>query len=182
MMSEKVPKWPDSLPLPAKVTFGPRRVHLLPADFESEGAISDILHDLYWFPDDHYYLFYSDTLKFTSETATELEASRVIFTELESYFYKHPKPGYDRDFIQVLPHGDYPTWRNEAAEGQMFWRASLALDSAMRREMDFNESAARTRDAITDSEDVVDLKPNFFGVGVNLNSVWRRFLSWFKSR
>jgi len=181
-MSEKVPKWPDSLPLPAKVTFGPRRVHLLPADFESEGAISDILHDLYWFPDDHYYLFYSDTLKFTSETATELEASRVIFTELESYFYKHPKPGYDRDFIQVLPHGDYPTWRNEAAEGQMFWRASLALDSAMRREMDFNESAARTRDAITDSEDVVDLKPNFFGVGVNLNSVWRRFLSWFKSR
>ena len=181
-MSEEVPKWPDSLPLPAKVTFGPRRVHLLPADFESEGAISDILHDLYWFPDDHYYLFYSDTLKLTSEAATELEASGVVFTELESYFYKHPKPGYDRDFIQVLPNGDYPTWRIEAADGQMFWRASLALDSAMRREMDFNESAARTRDAITDSEDVVDLKPNFFGVGVNLNSVWRRFLIWFKSR
>lgn len=181
-MSEQVPKWPDSLPLPAKVTFGPRRVHLLPADFESEGAISDILHDLYWFPDGHYYLFYSGTLKLTSEAATELEASGVVFTELESYFYKHPKPGYDRDFIQVLPNGDYPTWRKKAADGQIFWRALLALDSAMRREMDFNESAARTRDAITDSEDVVDLKPNFFGVGVNLNSVWRRFLTWFKSR
>jgi hypothetical protein len=48
--------------------------------------------------------------------------------------------------------------------------------------MDLNESAARTRDAINDSEDVVDLKPNFFGIGVNLNSVWRRFMAWFKSR
>ena len=52
----------------------------------------------------------------------------------------------------------------------------------VRREMDLNESAARTRDAINDSEDVVDLKPNFFGIGVNLNSVWRRFMAWFKSR
>ncbi|WP_062363249.1 hypothetical protein [Vreelandella aquamarina] len=181
-MSEEVPRWPDSLPLPAKVTFGPRRVHLLPADFESEGAISDILHDLYWFRDDQYYLFYSDTLKLTSEVAREFEASGVVFTEIESYFYMHPKPGYERDFIQALPNGDYPAWRQEAANGEMFCRASLALDSAMRREMDFNESAARTRDAITDTEDVVDLKPNFFGIGLNLNSAWRRFLTWFKSR
>lgn len=181
-MSEEVPRWPNSLPLPAKVTFGPRRVHLLPADFESKGAVSDILHDLYWFSDDQYYLFYSDTLKLTSEVAREFEASGVVFTEIESYFYTHPKPGYERDFIQVLPNGDYPAWRQEAASGQMFWRASLTLDSAMRREMDFNESAARTRDAITDSEDVVDLKPNFFGIGVNINSAWRRFLAWFKSR
>ena len=181
-MSEEMPKWPDSLPLPDKVTFGPRRVHLLPTDFESEGAVPDILHDLYWFPDDHYYLFYSDALKLTTEATTEFEESGVVFTELESYFYKHPRPGHDRDFIQVLPNGDYPMWRKEAADGQMFWRASLALNSAMRRELDFNESAARTRDAIADSENVVDLKPNFFGVGVNINSAWRRFLAWFKSR
>ena len=181
-MSEKMPKWPDSLPFPAKVTFGPGRVHLLPADFDSEGAISNILHDLYWFPDNHYYLFYSDTLKLTSEAATELEASGIVFAEIESYFYKHPKPGYERDFIQVLPSGDYPAWRKEAAEGQMFWRASLALDSTTQREMDLNESAARTRDAITDSEDLVDLKPNFFGIGVNLNIALRRFLAWFKSK
>ena len=71
-MSEQVPKWPDSLPLPAKVTFGPRRVHLLPADFESEGAISDILHDLYWFPDDHYYP------RFQVITAIHLRGEQII--------------------------------------------------------------------------------------------------------
>ena len=28
------------------------------------------------------------------------------------------------------------------------------------------------------STDAVDVKPNFFGVGVNLNEVWRRFKKW----
>lgn len=181
-MSEEMPRWPSSLPMPAKMTFGPRRVHLLPADFENHGAIADLLHDLYWFPDDLYYLFYSDVLKLTSKASAELKESGVVITETESYFYKHPKPGYERDFIQVLPSESYPEWRKEAAAGQMFWRASLSLEAAVRKEMDFDESAARTRDAIADSEDVVDFKPNFFGVGLNLNSLWRRVLAWFKSK
>jgi hypothetical protein len=28
------------------------------------------------------------------------------------------------------------------------------------------------------STDVVDIKPNFIGLGVNLNEVWRRFKKW----
>ena len=58
-MAEEVPRWPNSLPLPSKLTFGARRVHLLPTDFEMGGALDDLIHDLYWFPDDLYYLFYS---------------------------------------------------------------------------------------------------------------------------
>lgn len=179
-MSDDVPKWPDSLPFPAKVTFEPRRVHLLPADFESDRAVTDLLHDLYWFPDDRYYLFYSDTMKLTTKVAEELKESGIVFSEIESYFYKHPKPAYERDFIQVLPNVDYPTWRKKSAKGEILWRALLSLDTTVRRELDFDESAARTRDAIANSEGVVDLKPNIYGVGLNLNSLWRKIKAWLK--
>jgi len=30
----------------------------------------------------------------------------------------------------------------------------------------------------TNSTDVVDIKPNFFGLGMNFNEVWRRFKKW----
>ena len=113
-MSEEVPRWPNSLPMPAKMTFGPRRVHLLPVDFENDEAIADLLHDLYWFPDDQYHLFYSETLKLTSKASAELEELGVVITEMESYFFKHPKPGYERDFIQVLPSEDYPEWKKRS--------------------------------------------------------------------
>ncbi len=28
------------------------------------------------------------------------------------------------------------------------------------------------------SADLVDIKPNFFGLGANLNEAWRRFIKW----
>ena len=30
----------------------------------------------------------------------------------------------------------------------------------------------------SNSTDVVDIKPNFFGIGANLNEAWRRFKKW----
>ena len=30
----------------------------------------------------------------------------------------------------------------------------------------------------SNSTDVVDIKPNFFGLGVNLNTAWRKFNKW----
>jgi len=32
------------------------------------------------------------------------------------------------------------------------------------------------------STDVVDIKPNFFGLGMNLNEVWRRFKKWWSKQ
>ena len=29
------------------------------------------------------------------------------------------------------------------------------------------------------SADLVDIKPNFFGFGANLNEAWRRFIKWY---
>ena len=59
-------------------------------------------------------LFYSETLKLTSKASAELEELGVVITEMESYFFKHPKPGYERDFIQVLPSEDYPEWKKRS--------------------------------------------------------------------
>lgn len=39
------------------------------------------------------------------------------------------------------------------------------------------EKALRESD-IKKGTDVVDIKPNFFGLGMNLNEAWRRFKKW----
>jgi hypothetical protein len=57
-MADQKPKWPESLPPPSEVTEGPRRVHLVPGDLVREGAIQTLVHDLYWFPKDEYFLFF----------------------------------------------------------------------------------------------------------------------------
>jgi hypothetical protein len=31
----------------------------------------------------------------------------------------------------------------------------------------------------SNSTDVVDIKPNFYGIGLNLNEAWHRFKKWF---
>ena len=34
----------------------------------------------------------------------------------------------------------------------------------------------------TNSTDVVDIKPNIFGLGMNFNEVWRRFKKWWSKQ
>lgn len=33
---------------------------------------------------------------------------------------------------------------------------------------------------LKNKQDVIELKPNFYGIGVNLNKGWRRVKSWFR--
>jgi hypothetical protein len=41
-----------------------------------------------------------------------------------------------------------------------------------------HEKALRESDR-SNSTDVVDIKPNFYGIGLNLNEAWHRFKKWF---
>jgi hypothetical protein len=61
-------------------------------------------------------------------------------------------------------------------------RSSLFQRSEKRRYIDerlsFLKSEHEQNLRETNSTDVVDIKPNLFGLGMNLNEVWRRFKKW----
>ena len=38
-----------------------------------------------------------------------------------------------------------------------------------------NEAVAKSNQAQKENEDIIDLKPNFMGLGLNLNALWRKF-------
>ena len=183
-MTDELPKWPDSLPPPIEFVEGPQRVFLSSEDLNGQRTLTDLVHDLYWFPDSEYFLYFEHGAGIGHELNARLEECGVEMRKTELYFYRHPRPAYTSDFIRVLPGATIPDWQRESAQGQMFGRVSLTLNSAARKQMDHAELARATSTAMADNESVIEAKPNFFGLGINLNSVWHRVkkrLGWSKN-
>lgn len=180
MMADKAPKWPESLPLPFEFVEGPRQNLFSATDLKSENRIRDLIHDLYWFPDDQYFLYFLQGEGVDNDLSFKLETMGVVMKKTELYFYRHPNAAYPNDFIRVLPNDDAPQWQAEAATGQMFGRVSLSLEPARRKQIDFQESAKVTSAVLRNSEPVVEAKPNFFGIGINLHSLWHKIEKLFR--
>ncbi|MCW8982781.1 MAG: hypothetical protein OQK13_01930 [Gammaproteobacteria bacterium] len=66
------------------------------------------------------------------------------------------------------------TQKKEAAEN----KKSQLVSEQVALLKESNKLAAKALEAKTKTEDIIDIKPNFFGLGANLNEVWRRFRKW----
>lgn len=173
-MQKKIPSWPANLPMPIEVTTLPERFHLLPKDLDSQEAIQDLADELYWYSQDLYYLFHSENEHLTQEAAEIFESVGIVFKTTESFFYLHPKPRYEREFVRV--------YSEEEVIGKAYRRTTLSLNPQVRKERDFNETAIRTKKALEADEPILDIKPNIHGVGVNFNEVFRRLKFWYRSK
>jgi hypothetical protein len=107
-MAEERPKWPESLPPPVEFTEGAPRVDLAPHELGADDAIKDLVHDLYWFPDSEYFVYFLYGEGIGQELDVRLEAWGIERRKTEMYFYKHPKPAYKNDFVRALPGADAP--------------------------------------------------------------------------
>lgn len=181
-MTDKQPKWPDSLPHPVEINEGARRCNLMPDDLETAQAVRDLVHDLYWFPHDSYFLFFVYGTGIGVELNNALGTHGITMKKTELYFYRNPNPAYKNDFLRVLPHSDAPEWQKEAAKGQMFGRITLSLEPWRRKQLDFKHTAQVTTKAITDRESIIEMKPNIWGIGVNVPRLMYRVKGWWSRR
>ncbi len=181
-MTEELPKFPDSLPPPVEVGEGSRYINLTPDGLKPAAALADLVHDLYWFPDNHYFLFFVYGEGIGTNLQERLKSHGVATKKTEMYFYRHPKPAYENDFVQVLPHSAKHEWLKEAARGQMYGRILLSLEPWKRKQLDLEHTARATAKAMADTEPTIEMKPNFAGMGINLNSVFRRLGRWWSTR
>lgn len=177
-MTEQISKWPESLPAPCEIVEGPGEVVFTTHDLEEDSAIRNLVHDLYWFQDDEYFLYSLYGHGVGQTLNMRLKTHGVMTKKTEMYFYRHPKPAHENDFIRVTPHSDVPQWMKDAAQGEMYARGYLTLEAARRKQLDFREAARVATNTMADNESVVEAKPNFFGLGLNLNSLWRIAKRW----
>jgi hypothetical protein len=164
------------------MTEGPRRVYFSCADLQSEVAISNVVHDLYWFPDDERFLYFRYGVGIGVSLRTSLEEQGIEMKKTEMYFYRHPKPAYENDFVRVMRHADVPEWKLNAAKRAMHGRVSLTLAPWRRKEMGFAEAAHVNTQIVGDKERVFEAKPNFYGFSLNLHRLWRVVKRWYKRR
>ena len=157
---------------------GPRHSSLMPDDLSSVEGITNLVHDLYWYPDDLYLLFFFFGEGIAASLNETLKTHGVAMKKTELYFYRHPNSAYKNNFIRVLPHSEAPEWQKEAARGQMFGRISLSLEPWRRKQLDLEQTAHATTRAIADSEPIVEMKLNLWGVGINLQSLLHRVKRW----
>jgi diguanylate cyclase (GGDEF)-like protein len=146
-MAEERPKWPESLPPPVEITES-RRVDLVSGDLSTAADISGLASDLYWHSDDEYYLFFKHGQGIDGELLKKLEAQGIALRKTELYFYRHPHPTSDKDFVRILPGETKFEWQRETASGEMFGRFALTLESWRRKQLDASATGAATRRVI----------------------------------
>jgi hypothetical protein len=173
-MSERRPKFPNLLPPPMEVIEGPRYVNLMEKDLQSINKIEDLVSDLYWFSEDHYYLFFRFGEGVHSNLQYMFDNYGIASKTTELYFYKHPIPAYENDFVRVLPTEHTHEWQRQAAAGRMYGRVMLSLEAWRKRQLDITQIAQTTASAIVSNQPILDLKPGLWGFSLNLRSLYRR--------
>ncbi len=174
---ETLPKWPESLPIPEKIET--TVFHTL--EVEDLHAVDDIhylVRMMYAHNERKFNLFLEQGKPLNKEIKERLERFGVLFGASEFFYYRHPK--YERFYVRIQRYKIKFDWEKEVVDiSPMFFKTTLQLSQAMVRRLTIQEHLD-----IGISQDVnpLELKPNFFGFGVDLLKLFRWVLLWFKRK
>jgi hypothetical protein len=180
-MQSDIPKWPKGLPSPVSVERLGRLISLTPSDLGTEDNISDLVHNLYWYPDEFYYIFTKVDEGFGEFLFSRFEKSGLLSTKNERCFYIHSFSDMKNDFIHLPPDVVEYDWHKEAINGQEYTRFTIKLAPWKIKELDMSYTAKATADAVDDNSSIVEAKPGVFGFSVNLFALFNQIKrKWFK--
>jgi len=180
MDSEKkpIPKWPDSLPPPTEVTLLPPEHVLYRTDLITDEDIQGLIHDLFFFPEDKYFLYYEYSNKEIPEgfDAKKLKQYGLSLRKHENFFYRRP---WDKDrpeqysYVRLTVSGIKYPWQQEIVDkGPMYGRVQIDLMEWRKKEIEL----ARIKALSKKDEDPLILQPNICGVGIDI----KKIPSWIK--
>ena len=174
IMEKKLPEWPESLPPPTSITMGEKMHYMSPDEFKDSSEFTKLLHDMYWFPDDLYFVFTKEGEGLGSQFSKSIENTGIEIKKIENYFYPHPNPGYKNDYVHLPPGEMNFEWQREASKKQMYVRFNLKLATWKKKELDIAYAAEATTNALSKNEPIIEAKPGFAGFSINLVSVWKK--------
>ncbi|GGP47667.1 hypothetical protein [Shewanella saliphila] len=181
-MNSDIPKWPEDLPLPVSVEKLGRLISLTPSDLKTEDEINNLVHNLYWYPDDFYFIFTKVNEGFGEFLFSRFEQSGMVYTKNERCFYIHSFSDMKNDFIQLPPDTVEFDWHKEAILGQEYSRFTIKLASWKIKELDMVYTAEATVKVMDEATPIIEAKPGLFGININLCAILSKVKRWWNSK
>ena len=98
------------------------------------------------------------------------EESQAVMSAAMRYVKRGDRAELERFSLPALKKADLQLGNRDAGSG---YRRAIAERIA---------ELQRPEPAQAQQTDVIDVKPNVYGVGLNLNEAWRRFRHWWAGR
>lgn len=176
--NKEIPKWPDSLPPFLEMTKLPPEHVIYRESLVEEEDIWSLIHDLFYFPEDKYFLYFEYASSEIPEgfDTKRLERFGLALRKYENFFYRRPFGDDEPDkysYIRLTAADIKHSWHQELIDsGSMYGRVQIELMEWAIKDIELQ----RLKSMNTKDEDPLVLQPNFMGVGIDLKKV----PSWLK--
>lgn len=171
MTSQKgIPKWPDSLPHPSRVT-SIKSYAIISDDVFDAAGVDELVSLMYCEPESEFALFLANGYS-GNRDILKLLNSKGILTNVSEFHY-YVVPGADNRFCKVDEANIMSAWQREVVEhGPPHSRTILKLSEAVIRSLSIEEGFDR---AERRSSNPLEIKLGAFGVRFDL----LKFIKWF---
>lgn len=172
--NKPIPKWPDSLPPPAEVNFLTPEHALYRENLVATEDIKSLIHDLFFFPEDKYFLYYEyDSNEIPDGFSTEkLERHGIALHKYENFYYHRP---WDKEhpeeysYVRLNASDIKLPWQQELVDaGPMYGRVLVELMEWQKKEIELSI----IKGVSDKNDDPLLLQPNIFGFGLDLKKIW----------
>jgi hypothetical protein len=148
------------------------------ADIQTKADLNELIFLMFNNPERSFYYF----CKKDGAPNELLESSKcrgdILMNVTEFFYYKHPTN--ERDYIKILQDSRQSDWQKEVIKkGPMFVRIKLELSEKKKRELEVYQKIEIEKKMDTN---LIELKPNFYGFGIDLLKVFRVIKNWLSER
>lgn len=172
--SEKQANFPDIVPDSA---IGTRLWVYENADFSVEESVSDLLANLYDYPEDKFYVYVLKGQPISPLLRAALDNGSVVITESKGHYYPHPK--FQRHYVCIKEGLTRWDWERDVLQREhMHFQHTLGLSAKARRTFEMQQLVAMHQEA---NSDPLILQPNFVGIGIDLKKAFSWLLQRIKS-
>lgn len=182
MSKKDLPSWPTNLPPPIEYGKIRKLICFSPNQLQKPEDLQDLVHDLYWFPEDLYYIFGEVGKGIGPELFKQVDHFGISIELTQRCFYPHPNPGFENDFVHLTPDKIEYDWHREAAKKQEYIRYTIALMPWKRKELDFSYAAEANAKIQEEREPIMEAKPGIAGFSINLLAIFERIKRWWNDR
>lgn len=164
-----------SLPLPDKIKESSFYTYR-DGDLYAKEQIQGLITLMFDYPEREFYLFLETGKKISKELQKAKHNNIVIIDHIENFYYLHPSPKAKNCFISIPGNNPTCAWQEEVIKkGPQFSRHSLRLTQKAKRDLEISYKNYKEKQK---NKHPFELKPNFYGLGVDLNKIW----PWIKKK